>query len=825
MNKHISVSRMAAAAFLAARAFADGAAQPSPEDLQNAFTNLANAAPQDLLKAFNGLVNAKDAVPAAVSNAYATVLAHDGLNANQCADVVKGFIAFHTKKSLFGEAVAIADSVASVTNLPVARRADNYNTVASASQESNFRDAFGSYHTRGIDRAYAIYEKILAIPDATDLIKVEAYRNMANALLESQHKADDALALLDKALALPGLGEEAKARATANKAGVLARNYQREAAIALYKPLVDLQNLNAGFRADVALKVSDLIKAASWYGDANKYLSDVAAKYPGLISESTLNDRLGAQAKRNSIWAQLDKYEKGNPPDVVGLMRTYGDESYDALAANLPKIVSSTEKKVPSRLGSIFWEMSREWASMKAVRDPRFAALYVQTVESVAVSNRPPAADIFKFIRNSVTVADAAAKYGRMVIDAPAEAKIPRDVAEEAVAAVAVHEAKGNAGRAVAFMRDWLAKNPAADKVAEASFMLRGVKRAMLVRDEAVAKGIYAECEKLFRKEGPRSLKCPFVKDAPQEIPEILASAFYKNGEKGLLDRKFGDDLKFIIETDVTAHRSVTEFNGKAFRPTELFAFCDQYGVKILLREFVDGATLASFRAGFGGLGGYEAYLATGFDAPYTFLEFDPSTRAISDGFVCQYNNGTGYRNLVSADGSLSIKNYLADDSAVTLISAAWSKEFNALPANGGKWYFEPLNWQNGGWSWGGSKSVHNRSSFGALVFDGLTPEAITAIKRVILPKAAAAFRSARSANNGCIEIWKDPELGDPAFYEACIVPLETRLAAGLGKVNAGMTDAEVNEVFDGFAKEWLNIEYIVSRLRTRYLSAKRMSE
>lgn len=825
MNKFIPVSIAASIAFLVAPAFADGAAQPTSDDLQNAFTNLANATPQDLLKAFNGLVNAKDAVPAAVSNAYAAVRACDALNANQQADAVKSFIAFHTKKSLFGEAVAIADSVASVTNLPVARRADNYNTVASAAFRTNFDDKFGAYHTRGIDKAYAIYEKILSIPDATDLVKVEAYRNMANALLESQHKADDALALLDKALALSGLGEEAKARATANKASVLARNYQREAAIALYKPLVDLQTLNAGFRADVALKVADLIKAASCYGDANKYLGDVAAKYPGLIPESTLNDRLGAQAKRNSIWAQLDKYEKGNPPDVVGLMRTYGDESYDALAANLPKIISATEKKAPSRLGSIFWEMSREWAAMKAVNDPRFAALYVQTVESVAVSNRPPAADVFKFIRNSVTVADAAAKYGHMVIDAPAEAKIPRDVVEEAVAVVAVHEAKGNAGRAVAFMRGWLAKNPAADKVAEASFMLRGVKRAMLVRDEAVAKGVYAECEKLFKKEGPRSIKCPFVKDAPQEIPEILASAFYKNGEKGLLDRKFGDDLKFIIETDVTAHRTMTEFNGKPFRPTEIFSFCDRYGVKILLREYVDAEELANFRAGYAGLGGYEAYLAPGFESPYTFLDFSPSTHTLSSGFTCQYDNGTGYRNLVAEDGSLSIKNYIADDSAVTLISAAWSKEFNALPANGGKWYFEPLNWQNGGWSWGGSKSVHNRSSFGALVFDGLTPEAITAIKRVILPKAAAAFRSARSANNGCIEIWKDPELGDPAFYEKCVAPLEKRLAADLGKVKADITDEEVNEVFDGSAKDWLNIEYIVSRLRTRYLAEKFVTE
>ena len=42
------------------------------------------------------------------------------------------------------------------------------------------------------------------------------------------------------------------------------------------------------------------------------------------------------------------------------------------------------------------------------------------------------------------------------------------------------------------------------------------------------------------------------VLHAPQDISAILSSSFYKNGKKGLADRKFGDDLKFIIDTDVT---------------------------------------------------------------------------------------------------------------------------------------------------------------------------------------------------------------------------------------------------------------------------------
>ena len=99
------------------------------------------------------------------------------------------------------------------------------------------------------------------------------------------------------------------------------------------------------------------------------------------------------------------------------------------------------------------------------------------------------------------------------------------------------------------------------------------------------------------------------------------------------------------------------------------------------------------------------------------------------------------------------------------------------------------------------------------------TVKAAAAIRRIVLKKAVDAYWNAKTArNNGCIEIWKDPELGDPAFYAECIAPLVARLDPYAGRVKPDMTDEDVMDVYENAAKDWLNIEFVVSGLRTRYL-------
>jgi len=118
---------------------------------------------------------------------------------------------------------------------------------------------------------------------------------------------------------------------------------------------------------------------------------------------------------------------------------------------------------------------------------------------------------------------------------------------------------------------------------------------------------------------------------------------------------------------------------------------------------------------------------------------------------------------------------------------------------------------------------VHNRSSFGALVFGNLTPANRAAIQRRLLPAAAGVYRQALNSRNGYLEIWQDPELGDQTFFHEVIEPLQTRLGSYLPRVKFEMTDAEVEDVFENAAVEWMNINYIVSALRRDYLDARRV--
>ena len=788
--------------------------------------------PQDLLRDLQNLSRDKNATLEAVSNAYAAVTACTNINARERGEAAKQFVNAHTAKGKRAVALAFAEAAASKADLPVAARVDLFSAVARSFADNNKSDAFGGYRNDGFLKAESIYGEILAIKDATAAEKIAAYRDMANMRLEADRDIQGAFALLDKAIALPGIDPDQKARAVFNKADLHRRVGEYEKALALLAPLVADESLPPNFRRDALHKSFSVVNAQGGAEAELKARREALAKYRDkngrpLVSE----DEIAHFCADNGVdipWA-VSYYRKAvanwepNPgergfPDIGRLQKAYSASGYDAYAKEMPAVVA---KIAGSRnlIGRLFGAMTGR-DSGPLSRDPRYPELVLSLLDTVPVANRPSIGRLFDYAFKHKGTFARAAGYAREIGKLPADDKsVNADIRKNAAVIAALADANGNGDRAVALLNDWLKTNPPADNLERADFLLRAVKRATALRQEDVARAIHAERAKLVRKEEPRSLPCPYIENAPQDISSILASPFYKNGKKGLADRKFGDDLKFIIETDVTANRTMTEFNGKPFRPTEVFAFCDRNGVKVMLRAFYDKETLEKFKNGFGGVGGYEAYIVPGADVPYTFLGFSPGATKLSSAFLTQYDNGTGYRNLKSEDDSILLSNYVADDSVISLLSFSWAKEFATLPSNGDKWYFEPLCWSNGGWSWGGSKTVHNRSAFGALVFEGITPKAAAAIRRIILKKAADAYWNAKSArSNGCIEFWKDPELGDPAFYAECIAPLVARLDPYAGRVKHDMTDADVMDVYENAAKDWLNIEFIVSDLRRRYL-------
>ena len=193
------------------------------------------------------------------------------------------------------------------------------------------------------------------------------------------------------------------------------------------------------------------------------------------------------------------------------------------------------------------------------------------------------------------------------------------------------------------------------------------------------------------------------------------------------------------------------------------------------------------------------------------------------DSFVTQYDNAN-FRRARQDDGAFTIQHQILDNGVATLIAFSWKAFFNRLPADGDAWSFEALHWEQGGYSWGGSQSVHNRSSFGSLVFANLTEANRRAIKRRLIPAAAAVYRNEIRPANGCVEIWEDPELGDRDFFSAAIKPLRETLDGYLKQVAPTMTDAEVDLLFDKAVPQWMNIKYVVADLRRAALAERRIS-
>ena len=787
--------------------------------------------PQELLRELQNLSRDKNATLEAVSNAYAAVTSLTNINARERGEAAKHFVNAHTSKGKLATALAFAEASAGDSALPMDARAALFGSVARSYADGNMRDAFGAYRHDGFDRAAEIYGRILAIPGATPDVKIDAYRDMANMKLEATRDIPGAFALLDKAIALPGIEPEQKARAMFNKADLHRRVGEYDKALALLAPLVADESLSSNFRRDAFRKSFSVINAQGGAEAELKARREAHAKKDKYGNPFVSEREIASFCAGNGVdipWA-VSYYRKAvaewapNPagkgfPDIGRIQRAYSASGHDAYAKEMPAVVAKIAGS-PSLLEHLFGAMTGRDAG-PAANDARYPETILALFDAVPVTNRPPVGRLFDYASKYPQVLPRAVGYAREIGKLPEDSRAAnRDQRKNAAIFVALADANGNGARAVQLLNGWLQKNPPADNFDRADFLLKGVRHAMVLRQDDVAKAIYAERAKLVRKEEPRSLPCPYIENAPQQIVEILKAPFYTNGKKGLADRKFGDDLKFIIDTDVTAKRDMTEFNGKPFRPTEIFAFCDAKGVKVLLRAFYDKETLEKFKNGFGGVGGYEAYIAPGIDGPYTFLGFGPGATRLESGFTTQYDNGNGYRNLKSADDSVLLSHYVADDSVISLLSFSWAKEFASLPSNGDKWYFEPLCWSQGGWSWGGSKTVHNRSNFGALVFEGITPKAEAAIRRPILKKASDTYWSAKSArSNGCIEFWKDPVLGDPAFYNECLKPLVARLDSYTGRVKPTMTDEEVMDVYEHAAKDWMNIAFIVSSLRERYI-------
>jgi len=635
---------------------------------------------------------------------------------------------------------------------------------------------FANYWHSNIDAAREMYESALTNAVMRNPQKIAAIRKAAQMHLEATRDTKAALATMERAFALPGLTDAEKKQAEAAK--------------------LDLRRL-------MRLEPADPAKATA-------------------KASPTLEERAKAIAAAAA---------SGRAPDA-NAVRDYcyacRDAGYETFFGRVPALLKDLSAKHPKvNYWGGLWGIANGWECERrpsaAQRDPRFAVSYVALLESAPTNFAYSAEQLLRYADGKPGLEVKCRGYAEKIVVKAVDpkARVNAETLAQARRVILIGNAGNDPKKIVAACREFLASQKKADDKTELAKLIgEEAQRRLKAGDVKGARALWDERLRIAPEKAQSKLGCPYWKDAPTDIRGIVESDLYKKAPKGLFTHRYGDNLKFLIETDAAmTGRTMTTDDGKAFRPTELFAFCDALGVKILLRAFVDNA--AEVKSGEADPPGYETYLATDIDAPYHCIMFDGDKA--DNGLITQYDNGTGYRCLQKKLGNLKCENLCLDDSVVTLISVPWTSTAASLPSATPAWYFEAIHWDHGGLSWGGSKSVHGRSNCGALTFTGVDDAALAAIRRTVLRRAHAEMRQAMNTEKGgYAEIWRDPVLGDQDFWTDSVKPYLARINADLARVKKESTPAEIAAVFaTGSVDDALNINYRIAQLRTEWLEDK----
>lgn len=774
---------------------------------------------QVFLKAIADRKNGKEAL----SNAFERLCASSGMTADDKARSMAELAKGYKNRRIYQEAADICEDASAMEGISPDARIAALDMAGQIYSEMGFSGPFATYDDSMFHKAAGAYGRILSMKEATGKQILGATKGRADALLNARQDVDDeAQALYEAAPDLPGLSAEERGEAMYNLARFYLRSLQREKAFAAFAETAKDASAKKNTRKEAARhalslallleggeKTHELVKRGflkEFYEDVRDYYAYCHEagrrdEYVDILKKRLADASIGANDKRGDISLFMERYIHS---DANLFMEDFGK-------VVLPALKENAELWWPG-LFNVFTH--GRYANSEVRRSPGIDAWVLALSEQVP-EGRKGLDDGQAFgLALKIRDGERCREYAKKVLG---DDSIKEDVRRKAFQALSVLEKGASAKGAVRQCEKWFEGRESATSADKADFISELCRMALRFGLDALAMDIADEYAKRLEPAKNAVIECLYVENAPQDVRGILDSEFYRKGAKGLLDRKYGDNLQFLMETDATFTSRKVTAGEKGVPYPELFVFCDRNGVKILVRVFLPKEEIGKYKAGFQGGPGYEAYIAKGVDDPYDCLLFSPPDINPGMDFCTQYDNDTGYRRL-DPKKNFALSHLTLDDSVATLIDVSWEYAFSEIPENGTAWYFEPIVWTQGGLSWGGSASVHNRSSFGKIVFGNMTEANRTAIKRQLLPKAAAVYRKAKSPMNGQIEIWKDDQLGDRAFYKTRLEGFVENIDPYIARIKPDMSDEDADEIFDAVAKTCFNIEYEVWHKRREYL-------
>ncbi|MCI7644238.1 MAG: hypothetical protein MST10_07835 [Lentisphaeria bacterium] len=765
---------------------------------------------------------------AAYGKVLAAADADDNVKFNACLNLAK----VYQSKNMAEKAAAEYAKAIAMPNITAAQKYQVLSTQADFAFRSNFPGSgFGAYNTDGIESALKYYQQAAQLTGLTNKQKIEVAQRIANCYLELMDEAK-ATETVAEATKLSDLNADDKYQASNNLANTLYRQGKYEAALKIYQSMWN-KDLHIHKKRDTSNRIIECLGKLNRNDDALKAAADMDCP-PSSLAAIYLAK--GQREQAGKIYTAVVNDSKAGHRERMGALSSLALLTFDDTrdGAKVVKIVDDGLKKIHAdnagnerATREIYGEYNRQLASWMFNRNglmynPQYAAFINEKLSSVP---NPTPADVANFNRIKFNQAIRDGKFGDaakiaadyLAISNP-DKKFKREMQ---ICAVLLNNRDGGKKLVPAVKTLALESGVKADDAKGiADFYQEAATLALSMHFDEAARSLIAGRDAMQVKPEFRKMGIPFVQNGPKDISGFMN--YLKTAKNvGKLDRKYGPNLQFLLDTDATfTGRKVTADTANA-TPTEFIALCDEDGVKIFF--YAKSPKAKEFADGFGGIGGYEVYLASGANDPYNCFLIDLPPYKGDDKFPTQYNNAN-YRRTMESNNTCSITSQAVDGGAATLVAMPWHAFFNRIPQNGTEWDFEAMHWDRGGYSWGGSESVHNRSSFGRLVFENLTPANLTAIKRRVLAKAKMDYNREWSANNGYGEIWMDPELGDRTFYLEVVEPVRKELDAYAAKIKPDMSDADVNQVFDEAGARLMNIKFDLAKMRADYL-AKQMTE
>lgn len=331
--------------------------------------------------------------------------------------------------------------------------------------------------------------------------------------------------------------------------------------------------------------------------------------------------------------------------------------------------------------------------------------------------------------------------------------------------------------------------------------------------DRETALAIYSFRQALMVDRPQNRAKVKYVKDAPIDVGRWYSSGLMDKLERHDVDVPYDEDEAKKLIYDVSVQRDVSKSGGDS--ETYFYVCWDDWGVHLLFvgmdskyREVMEGSL--------GGTG-YEMYLCFGEGAPtYQWIMDDQK-----NGKIHYYDYASQGKNYRPLKDHVIVYSAPVEGGFATAMNIPWSAGYERLPDNGTTWPFEMIRWSRGGGvTWGG-ETIWQISRWGRWVFEGMTKERKTAIKRSLLNAARARFSAQSSIRGGEIFMWQDKEIGDPEFYSEALRPFVEKIQNDIAALTPEADARTIDRLYEECMGPMYDFKYYADEIREKYLRKK----